>query len=347
MNNQKLQSYFLLVLLVGILILSFFILRPFLYALILASVFAVVFQPLHQKILYLTRNKQGLAAFFTTVAIVVFILTPLVFLGIQIFQEAQQFYSSLTAGGGKDTILNIFRDLTENLQSAGWRIPATSEFSINIDQYLKQGLSWLLQNLGAIFSNFAKLLVSSFIFLIALYYLLKDGQKLKKIVVALSPLADTDDETIFKKLELAVNSVIQGNLTIVFIQGILTAVGFAIFGVPNAVLWGTVTAIAALIPGIGTALVLIPAIIFLFLSGNTFSALGLLVWGVIAVGLIDNFLGPKLVGRGMQLHPLIVFLSVIGGIVFFGPIGFLLGPLTVSLLFALLAIYFSLRTHDG
>lgn len=339
MNNQKPQFYFLLAILAGIAVLSFFIFRPFLYALILASVFAVVFQPLHQKILSYTRNRQGVAALGTTVIIIIVILVPLIFLGIQIFGEAQQLYSSLTDGGGKNTILNVFRDLIEDLQRF---FPAMGEFSINIDQYLKQGLSWLLQNLGAIFSNFAQLLVSSFIFLISLYYLLKDGPKLKKAVVALSPLTDTDDEAIFKKLELAIDSIIKGNLTIAFIQGVLTAVGFAIFGVPNAVLWGTVTAIAALIPGIGTALVLIPAIIFLFLTSNAFSALGLLVWGVIAVGLIDNFLGPKLVGRGMKLHPLIVFLSVIGGMIFFGPIGFLLGPLTASLLFALIDIYSSL-----
>lgn len=103
---------------------------------------------------------------------------------------------------------------------------------------------------------------------------------------------------------------------------------------------------AALIPGIGTALVLTPAIMFLFLKGEVFSGVGLIAWGMGAVGLVDNFLGPKLVGRGMRLHPLIILLSVLGGIGFFGPIGFLLGPLTISLLFALLNIYSSLTTKE-
>ena len=105
--------------------------------------------------------------------------------------------------------------------------------------------------------------------------------------------------------------------------------------------------IAALIPGIGTALVLIPAILFLFITGEMFSGVGLIVWVVVAVGLVDNFLGPKLVGHGMQLHPLIILLSVFGGIGFFGPIGFLLGPLAISLLFVLIDIYFSLKTRKG
>ncbi len=342
MNNQKSQLdstrspqvYFLLIILVGTFVLAFFIFRPFLYALILATVFATMFQPVYQKIVGFVRGQQELAAFVTILIVIVFIFTPLIFLGIQIFQEAQQLYFSFTdtGSGGKDAVLNIFNGLINN---------------INIDQYFKQGLGWMLEHLGSIVTGLAKVALSSFIFLIALYYLLKDGQKLKKTVIALSPLTDTDDETIFKKLELAVNSVVKGSLTVAFIQGILTAVGFAIFGVPNAVLWGTVATIAALIPGIGTALVITPAVIFLFFTSGLFPGFGLLIWGVIAVGLIDNFLGPKLVGHGMQLHPLIVLLAVLGGLAFFGPIGFLLGPLTISLLFTLLDIYFSLRTREG
>ncbi len=332
MHNQKPQFYFLLAILAGICVLTFFIFRPFLYALVLAAIFAVAFQSIYQKIIILVRGWKGLAAFITILIAVIFIFTPLIFLGIQIFQEAQQLYLFLIDGSGKDTVLNIFNSLTENLQKY---FPNAKEFSLNIDQYFKQILSWLIQHLGAVFSSFAKIMISSFLFLFALYYLLKDGQKLKKKIIALSPLTDTDNEIIFKKLELTVNSVIKGKLIISLIQGVLTAVGFAVFGVPNAVLWGTVAAIAALIPGIGTALVLIPAIIFLFLRGETPSALGLLAWGIGAVGLIDNFLGPKLVGRGMQLHPLIVFLSVLGGMLFFGPLGFILGPITISLLFTL------------
>lgn len=323
----------------GTFVLAFFIFRPFLYALILATVFAVVFQPIYQRIVNYIRGRQGLAALATILIVIIFIFTPLIFLGIQIFQEAQQLYSVITEGDGKDTVLNFFGGLADSIQKY---FPATQEFSVNVDQYFKQGLGWLLGNLGSVFTGFAKMAVSVFIFLIALYYLLKDGQKFKTAVIALSPLSDADDEAISKKLGMAIDSVVKGNLLIALIQGVLTTAGFLIFGVPNAMLWGSVAAIAAFIPGIGTALVLAPAIVFLFLTGEFFPALGLLAWGVGAVGLVDNFLGPKLVSRGIKLHPLIILLSVLGGIGFFGPIGFLLGPLTISLLFALLDIYFSL-----
>ena len=100
-----------------------------------------------------------------------------------------------------------------------------------------------------------------------------------------------------------------------------------------------VTSLAALVPGVGTALVMAPAIGFLLISGQTVSAIGLLVWGVAAVGLIDNFLGPVLMGRGVHLPPLVILLAVLGGLAFFGPVGIFLGPLTVSLLIALFTLY--------
>jgi len=336
MENKKPQLTFLLVALAVTLVLSFFIFKPFLYTLILAVIFAVIFQTPYQKILKFTHQRQGLAALLTTIIVVLFILIPSVFLGMQIVQESRQIYFSLSENGNKDAIVNVLRVTADNIQEF---FPSAKNLSLNMDEYLKQGTMWLLQNLSTIFSNIAKILIDCFIFLVAFYYLLKEGQALKKLIINLSPLANANDETVFKKLELAINSVIRGNFIIALIQGILTSIGLAIFGVPNAVLWGTVAAISSLIPGIGTSLVIIPAIIFLFLSGNIASTIGLIIWGMAAVGLIDNFLGPKIVGRSMQLHPLLVILAVLGGVAFFGPIGFLLGPLSMSLFFALLDIY--------
>ncbi|MFH0819595.1 MAG: AI-2E family transporter [bacterium] len=344
MNHQKSELYFLLTLLAGIFVLTFFIFRPFLYALILAIVFATVFAPFHKKVLTITRERRGLSALLAAVSVFIVVVVPLAFLGIQIFQEAAGLYSSLAQNGGAT---NFSRGMGDVVNSIKRFFPVPVELSIDVDQYMRQGLNWLLQHLGPLFSNIAKVMLSVFLFLVALYYLFKDGHKVKVAIVALSPLQDIHDETIFNKLTLAINSVIKGSLAVALVQGILTAVGFAIFGVPNAALWGSVAAIAALIPGIGTALVLLPAILFLFFSGKTLFAVGLLFWGLTAVGLVDNFLGPKFVERGMRLHPFLILLSILGGIGFFGPFGFLLGPLVLSLLFALLEIYFVIhKEHE-
>ncbi|MBU0722063.1 AI-2E family transporter [Patescibacteria group bacterium] len=342
-KNQKSQFYFLSVLLIGTLILSFYILRPFVSVFILAIIFTVVFQPLYRKILKYCFNHEGLAALLTTIIVVIIILTPLTFLGMRIFQELRQLYVSLIEGGGKDNFINVFNGLLENFRHY-FLLP--QKFSINLEQYLKQGLNWLLNNLGALFSNFASILGACFIFLISFYYLLKDGQKLKQAIIKYSPLVDTDDEMILNKLELAISSIVKGNFTVAFLQGFLTCIGFTIFAVPNAILWGTIACIAAFVPSIGTSIVFTPVIILMFVSGHLFSAIGLLLWGALAVGLIDNFLGPKLIGRGMKLHPLLILFSAFGGLVFLGPIGFILGPIVLSLLFALLHIYFYI-TNNG
>jgi predicted PurR-regulated permease PerM len=168
---------------------------------------------------------------------------------------------------------------------------------------------------------------------------LKDGAKLRQFVISLSPLADSYDELVLSRLGRAVNSVLKGTLTIALIQGVVSALGYMLFGVPNPLLWGTVTAIAALVPGVGTALILTPIVLFLFLTGNVPGAIGLAVWGAFAVGLVDNFLSPHLIGGGSQLHPLLVLISVLGGIGLFGAVGIFLGPLCLSLFMALLSIY--------
>jgi predicted PurR-regulated permease PerM len=263
---------------------------------------------------------------------------PVAFVSIQIFKEATQLYSSLLSSGGTTGLLHEADVLLNRLG-----ISFFSVGPLELDQYTKQGLGWLIQHLDTVFSRVSMMMIDIFVLLIALYYLFKDGHKLKKSVITLSPLQDVYDETIFRKLELAINSVVRGNLFVGLVQGSLTAIGLTIFGVPNPILWGSITAIAALVPGFGTSLVLVPAVLFLFFTGASTPAMGLFVWWIIAVALVDNVLGPKLVGHGSQLHPFLILLSVLGGVSFFGPLGFLFGPLSLSLLFASLEVHSSVH----
>lgn len=338
---EKIRPYFLLLSLTGVVMLTIGVFWPFLKPLALAAVFAVVLQGIYTRISKMLGGWPSTSALLTVLISIFALLLPLSLVGVLVSNEAHTLYLSLEgAGGGRTVLADMVLRADEMFGSV---VPGLGEFaqntSTNVDMYAKEALRWVTGNAGGIFSSFSKLLLSFFIFFIALYYLLRDGKRVRQILIELSPLSDREDMRVFDRLGLAVNSVIKGNLTIALVQGILTTIGFLLFGVPSALLWGTVAAVAALIPGIGTALVLIPAVVFLFFIGSTSSAIGLLVWGVLAVGLIDNFLGPKLVGKGMNLHPLLVLLSVLGGLSYFGPAGVFLGPLAVSLLFALLSIY--------
>ncbi len=339
MKNNQPPNYFLFLCLAVSLIIVYFIFQPFLASLILASVFAFIFQPIYKKLLSITKKREGLSALATTFLAIVIAIVPLAFLGSLVLKESTELYQTLVKGenGG---LVGTLKLVAENLRNF---LPNT--FNLDINQYATQGLESLILNLGAIFSSFAKILLNTLVFLIAFYFMLKDGGRLKDYFILLSPLDDKDDEMIVKRLESAVLATVKGSLTIGLIQGALTGLGFALFGVPSPALWGSTAAIAALIPGVGTSLVIIPAIFYLLLTGNTVAGIGLLAWGLTAVGLIDNFLGPRLLGRGMHLHPLVVFLAVLGGLAFFGPLGFLLGPLAISLCLALIDIYLSLKTN--
>ncbi len=339
---DRVSIHFLLVCLAIVIVIVYLVIQPFLGTLILAGVFAFLFQPMYQRVLRAMRGHEGIAAFLTTVFSIILVILPITFLGAQILKESGQLYSSL-AGGTKAELLSTAEEGIATLRAL---FPIPQEFHVDIGHYVREALGGIVQNLGSFFSSVAKGAFMMFVFLVSLFFLLKDGGRLEEYVIKLSPLLDKDDEFIVRRLKLAVAAVVKGSLSVSILQGLLTGVGFAIFGMPNAVLWGSVAAVASLVPGIGTALVLLPAILYLFFSGHPIASIGLTIWGATAVGLVDNFLGPRIIGKGIQLHPLAAFLAVIGGLAFFGPLGFLLGPLSVSLCLALVEIYFSLR-HQG
>lgn len=345
--QQQIRPYFLILSLIGALALAALVFWPFLKPLALAAIFAVVLQGLYQKISKMLGGWPSVAALATVILSLLLILLPLSLVGALVGNEARDLYVSLEEGSARNTVSELALRVDDVLGEA---VPGLGEFlrniSTNIDAYSKDALRWIAGHAGDIFSSVSRFVISFFIFLISLYYLLRDGKHVRRMLIELSPLNDTDDSGVFDKLELAVNSIIRGRFVVALIQGALSTVGFLLFGVQNAFLWGMIAAMAALIPGIGTALVFIPIVIFLFSIGAIPQAIGLLVWGSIIVGLIDNLLGPKLIGRGMNIHPLLVLLSVFGGLIFFGPAGIFFGPLALSLLFALLSIYADISRYS-
>jgi predicted PurR-regulated permease PerM len=337
-NSKKFQTYFFLALLSIVALCSIYIVRDYLSIIAVAIVFSVIFQPVYQKLRRLVR-VDSLAALLTLFLMIFIVVLPVIFFSFQIFDELGRLYTHFTensSGGSADYIKNVITStFTRIFPTLNPDLIAT----INVRGYLENVLQFLLQNVGGLVSGAATLVFDLFIFLVAFFYVLKDGEALKQVIVKLSPLSEEHDELVLHKLSLAVSSVMKGTIIISIIQGILAGIGFYIFGLPSPVLWGTATAFTALIPAVGTSIVLVPAIIYMFIFGTAGQGVGLLIWGSIAVGLIDNFLGPRLMGRGIEIHPLLILFSVLGGVSLFGPMGFILGPLVFSLLFALGEIY--------
>lgn len=336
MSYKRIQMYFFLGLLLGAALLTALLFYPYLGSLVLGVTFAIVFRPLHRKIFRAFGGRAVLAALLSTVILVVIVLVPLIFFGVELFNEASGLLS-LIANGGNGFSHSFAEAVQDRL--GGFVDLSTSDLTLYINQYVGELLRWLVGHLGAVFSGVAKVFFTLFLGLFAFYYFLKDGSKLRDVLMAVSPLADEYDKEVFGKLSSVVNSVIKGSLVVAIFQGILAGVGFWIFGVPNPVLWGAVGMLAALIPMLGTAIVTLPGVLYLALIGNIIPALGLLIWSLLLVGTVDNFIRPKLIERGSDIHPFLILLSVLGGVNMFGPIGLIIGPLILSLLFALLHIY--------
>lgn len=305
---------------------------PFVSALALSAIIVTICYPLYTRILRrIPKQNETIAALVTTLLVLVIVITPLFFVTSVLVNEAVTIYKAVSAEqlGFEDSLNNVEAYLQLYLPG----------FDLDVTEYLRQSAAWLASHLGAIFAGTASTLFLFFIAIIGSFYLFRDGHTFTKSLVRISPLPDSQDDVIMKRMAIAVRSVATGTILIALIQGALTAFGFWLFGFERAILWGVIASFGALIPGVGTMVVFIPAIGYLLFQGMYVPAIGLSVWGMLAVGLIDNLLGPYLMSRGQALHPFLILLSVLGGISFFGPIGFVVGPVLISLFMVLLELY--------
>jgi predicted PurR-regulated permease PerM len=248
-----------------------------------------------------------------------------------VFDQSQNVYHVVVRGGGAKPFLEGIEKAVNGI------LPHVFTFDINAK--LAQFVSYVSDNITKIFTSTVSAFYSFLLMLFIIFHFLKDGEAWRKGLIVFSPLPDEEDEKIIGRLSLAINAVMKGYLLVALVQGILMGFGLWIFHVPNPALWGVVAAVASLIPTIGTALVSVPAIIFLGSTGHTALALGLLAWAVVVVGMIDNVLSPYVVGKKINTPSLFILFSVLGGISVLGPAGILVGPLAVSLLFTLISIY--------
>ncbi len=305
---------------------------PFITALALAAVIVTICYPLYERVLaYTPRRNETIASLLTTLLVIVIVILPITWLTSLLIGETVSVYKLL--GNSQYTFSDTLSNLEEMIESV---IPG---LNIDLTEYLRQSAEWFAGNLGAIFAGTASTLFSIFIALIGTFYFFRDGRGFTRTLIKISPLPDSEDTLILKRMAIAVRSVATGVVLVAIIQGALTALGLMIFGFERAILLGTVAAIGALIPGIGTIIVFLPAIGYLLFVGEYFNAIGLTIWAALAVGLIDNFLGPYFMSRGSTMHPFLILLSVLGGIVLFGPIGFIVGPGILSLFIVLIQLY--------
>ncbi len=330
MQTKIIERYFFFGLLSATLLFTIILFRPFLTTIIIGASLAVVLYPLYE---WFQRKKvpDWLAALLVVMFFIFILFGPLLGFGLIILKQSQSLYYAVVNGGVAGPFINYIGDSINQI------LPPGSTFDIN--QKVSDLIFSMTGSIASIFSFTFSLVFSLFLVLLTLYYFLKDGARWRKSLIIFSPLADADDEKILNKLANSINGIMKGYFLIALAQGILMGSGMAFFGIPNPALWGVAAAVASLIPSIGTALIAIPAIFFLFVMGQTTEAIGFAIWSFILVGTVDNFLNPLIIGKTIAIPQILVLFSVLGGLLLLGPVGMLIGPLTISLLYALISIY--------
>ena len=330
MQTKIIEKYFFFGLLLATLLFTFLIFRPFWAVLVLGISFSIVLYPVYEWL-----NKKHLpnwlSALFTVFLFILVICGPLLGIGAVVFDQSEDVYRQVVNNGNAEPFLSLIENKVNNI------LPDI--MAVDINEKTSDFITYVSNNIANIFSSTVSAFFSFLLMLLIIFYFLKDGTKWKKALMVLSPLSDKDDEKIIARLAFSVNAVIKGSLLIALIQGILMGFGLWLFNIPNPALWGVVAAVCSLLPTFGTALISVPAIIFLFFTGDNTSAIGLIIWAALAVGMIDNFLSPLIVGTKINIPSLLILFSVLGGISLLGPVGILVGPLAISLLYTLISIY--------
>jgi predicted PurR-regulated permease PerM len=332
METSSIERKFLFALLAIVVVITLIILYPFLAVFILAGAFAVFLDPLYKWIKkYITRGGQGFASFITVIIFLIVLCIPVFFIGSVIFNQTQDAYYSIVSNGGADSFIMKIDNSINNILPNG--------FSFNTHEKITQLFSFFANNIADLFTSTFNTLLMSILTVFAIFYLLKDGRKWKDEIVKISPLSEAHVYQIISSLKDSINRIFKGTFLIAIIQGTLACIGFSIFGVPSPALWGVIAGIASFVPTLGTAIIFIPAILFLLFSGMQLQALGLLIWAALLVGSIDNVLAPYLISKKSEVSPFFMLFAILGGISLMGAIGIIMGPLVLSLLYTLVSIY--------
>jgi len=202
----------------------------------------------------------------------------------------------------------------------------------NIGTFIASQLTELMKKISVVF-------VHIFILLLSLFYFLRDGDKIKKYIKELLPLPERYRKELFEKLFVISKAIIFGIFVAAIIQGVVAGIGFFIAGVSNVIFWGTLTAFFSIVPYLGTAIIWVPMVLFLFLSGNWPAAIFLTICGLLLVSTADNIVKPYLIGGKARLYPLVTFFVILGGIFTIGLKGLIFGPFVLVLVLTFLHIY--------
>lgn len=340
MQQQLINRAVLVLVLVAISILFLVIVKPFLVSIFLAALFAALSHPLYEWILKITGKRRGLASLITILLVFCFVFIPLgivtaiaVGQALDIARSAGPWVQSQFAEPGS------LSAMLEKIPYFEQLVPYRNVVMEQVSTFVAGLGKWTVDLIQSATLGTFNALLMSFIVLYTMFFFLIDGDRLLYHILYYLPLSDDEEKQLMVRFTSVTRATLKGTAVIGLLQGTLNGIAFSIAGIPSALFWGVAMVFLSVVPGIGTALVWLPAVAYLVVGGHFVEAGVLFVFCAIIVGSLDNFLRPKLVGEETQLHELIIFFSTLGGLLMFGFWGFVIGPIVAALFVTIWGIY--------
>jgi predicted PurR-regulated permease PerM len=319
---------------------SYLLFQPFLKPLLSAIVITVIFFPIHAQIQRRLRSPS-IAAMVSTMIVVLLVIVPAVAIILAIKNEVADLYALIdqksVESGGLSPYLN---QLLEGPKQWIGRYYDLSQIDLRAALLgrLRELSSFFVAEGWMIVGGLTTFVINALITLFTLFFLFREGRSMLRRVAAVLPLSGEQIEKLFSGIENTIIGTVYGGLVVAAVQGTLVGVSLWILGVPSPVLWGVVASFFALLPLVGTTVVWLPASIYLLASGSWVKAVILVAWGMFIVGSIDNVLRPYLISGRVQMHTLLIFFAVFGGVNVFGFLGLIIGPVILAVTMTLLSL---------
>ncbi len=337
---KNFNAYFFAALLMGVSVWGFMLIKPFLGAIFIAALVAVIFSRPYDFLLK-KIHSAAITSAIMLIVVMITIIMPIIFVGGLMFNEVSDIVvestrEESTVQIAAQKIVNTFvhAPIFDKVLNGAETYVNGPEIGNAIKNIANSSISFIQVAYKSIINS----TISIFVMFFTLFYFFIDGKRFMKKIMDLSPMKNTHEQKLIDEFISMTRATLKGTVVIGCIQGIIGGIAFAIAGVLSPVLWTIIMIILGIIPAVGAGLVIFPIAIIMFILGNFWQGVFLFAVGIF-VSTIDNVLRPKLVGRDVQMHSLAVFFATIGGLKLFGIIGFIVGPIIVALMLAMWKIY--------
>jgi len=347
---RTLHDKIFLLLIIAVSLAFAWIVWPFYGAVLWGTITAIMFAPLYRRLLKLNPHKRNFSALATLLIIIVMVILPLTLITMALLQEATSVYEGIQSG--ELNFARYFQQVFDALPA--WATNLLARFGLTnlgaVQQKLSLGLTagsqFLTTQIINIGQNTFNFIVSLFIMLYLLFYLLRDGDELLRRIKEAVPLRADQKRALFDKFTVVIRATVKGNIVVAIVQGVLGGLIFWFLGIHAPLLWAVLMTFLSLVPAVGAGLVWLPVAIFFLITGAALYGLVLIAYGVLVISVVDNILRPILVGKDTKLPDYVVLISTLGGISIFGINGFVLGPVIAAMFMAVWHI-FAAKTENG